>query len=431
MVIRSPTYSSPPGKFTTFGVTASLISAITHASVQVIPATFHTPFLQDLVASFVAEEVWKDFLDTGSLSASSGHAFSLAASSVVESKSPTPSNFGDNKPGLNAIGQGMLQSSSGPPRVALKALSAYDVLYSPGVIWADKTSCIIDLSVKSRLLRKLPLVRRPEGFGKTSFLAMLEFFYDCKHFATPISDAVLESTHVSDVDPNAPLMVLPHNDLVLTFDLSVPSTKDFPQSLGFYINSVFRKFLWKYQQELVINPEDIPVFISEDGMYSFGSVLRLARQSRRISILIDNYNAPSIASGNSPEVNSCLNKMIISPLTKSLSYIQGLIMGIGDAPDPLINAYLRDGCDIWTAVAVDMTDEDVVDATFGFTPEEVHELQRHLKVHSVEVGLVPYRFGNKRVYSMTHVLNKISQQLGSSDVDMDVTVPLGNLAIQV
>ncbi|PBK66498.1 hypothetical protein ARMSODRAFT_960060 [Armillaria solidipes] len=114
-------------------------------------------------------------------------------------------------------------------------------------------------------------------------------------------------------------MVLPHCDLVLTFDLSVPSVKDFRQSLGFYINSVFRKFLWKYQQELV---------------------------------------------------NSCLNEMIISPLTKSLSYVQGLITGIGDAPDPLINPYLRGDCDIWTAVAVDMTDEDVVDATFGFTLEE-------------------------------------------------------------
>ncbi|KAK0440518.1 hypothetical protein EV421DRAFT_1961234 [Armillaria borealis] len=362
------------------------------------------------------------------MSGSSAHAFSVAAFSLVDPESPGRSKFGDTIPGLNTLSQDMLQSSSGHPRVALKALSAYDLLYSPGVIWADKTSCIIDLSVESRLLRKLPLVRRPEGFGKTSFLAMLEFFYDCKHFTTPISDAVLKSTRVSDVDPNAPPMVLPHCDLVLTFDLSVPSVKDFPQSLGFYINSVFRKFLLKYQQELVIKPEDIPVFLSEDGMLSFGSVLRLARRSRRISILIDNYNAPSIASDNSPEVNSCLNEMIISPLTESLSYVQGLITGIGDVPDPLINPYLRGDCDIWTAVAVDMTDEDVVDATFGFTPEEVHELERHLQVHSVEVGLVPYRFGNQKVYSTTHVLNKISQQLGGSDVDLDVTVPLGGQA---
>ncbi|KAK0471082.1 hypothetical protein IW261DRAFT_1612298 [Armillaria novae-zelandiae] len=145
------------------------------------------------------------------MSASPGHAFSLAASSVVDSDSPTRSKHFGN------------------PRVALKALSAYDLLYSSGVIWADKTACIIDLTVKSRLLRRLSLVRRPEGFGKTSFLAILEFFYDCKHFTTPISDTVLKSTHVFDVDPNAPLMVLPHCDLVLTLDLSVPLTKDFPQ----------------------------------------------------------------------------------------------------------------------------------------------------------------------------------------------------------
>ncbi len=81
-------------------------------------------------------------------------------------------------------------------------------------------------------------------------------------------------------------------------------------------------------------------------------------------------------------------------------------------------------------MAVDITDEDVVDTTFGFTLEEVRELERHLKVHSIEVGLIPYRFGNRKLYSMTHVLNKISQQLGGSDMDLDVTVPLGNLAIE-
>ncbi|SJL14585.1 uncharacterized protein ARMOST_18048 [Armillaria ostoyae] len=96
-------------------------------------------------------------------------------------------------------------------------------------------------------------------------------------------------------------------------------------------------------------------------------------------------------------------QMIISPLSKSLSAVRGLITGIGDAPDPLINPYLRGGCDIWTAV----TDEDVVDATFGFTLEEARELERHLKVHSVEVGLVPHRFGNRKVYSMTIKLANI------------------------
>ncbi|PBK98223.1 hypothetical protein ARMGADRAFT_1075084 [Armillaria gallica] len=373
------------------------------------------------VASFVAEEVWRGFLNTGSMSGCSAHAFSVAASSLVDPESPARTKFGDTIPGLNALGQGMLQSSSGHPRVALRNLTPHDLLYSPGVIWADKTACILDLSVESQLLGyKLPLVRRPEGFGKTSFLAMLEFFYDCKHFTAPISDAVLKFMRVSDVDPNAPFMVESHSDLVLTFDLSVPSVKDFRQSLAFYINSVFRKFLWKYRQELMIHPEDIPIFLSEDGTLSFGSVLiryisvlvlhssnsslslqeLTDKQWGRIFIFIDNYNAPSIASDNSPEVSSCLNRMIISPLSKSMSSVRGVIVG---------------------TVAIDMTDEDVVDATFGFTPEEVHELERHLKVYSVEVGLVPYRFGNQKVYSMSHVLNKISRQLGGSDVDLDVT----------
>ncbi|SJL14584.1 uncharacterized protein ARMOST_18047 [Armillaria ostoyae] len=47
----------------------------------------------------------------------SGNAFSSAVD-------PERSKFGDIMPGLNALGQGMLQSSS---RVALEALSAHDL----------------------------------------------------------------------------------------------------------------------------------------------------------------------------------------------------------------------------------------------------------------------------------------------------------------
>lgn len=115
-----------------------------------------------------------------------------------------------------------------------------------------------------------------------------------------------------------------------------------------------------------------PMLLSEARIFTFDEVLVLVHQKKwDISIFIDNYNASSIASWNSSEVNECLTQMITLPLSNALFFVQGLIMGTGFAPDPLINPY---SCDVWSLVAIDMTDEDVVEATFGFTVDEVHKL---------------------------------------------------------
>ncbi|PBK66508.1 hypothetical protein ARMSODRAFT_960072 [Armillaria solidipes] len=136
--------------------------------------------------------------------------------------------------------------------------------------------------------------------------------------------------------------------MVLIFDLSV---KDFRQSLGFLHQLRIQKVL---MQELT---KTSLCLLARIGTLSFGSVMFLVPvndslpASRSSHLCLDRQLQRTI--------NSCLNQMIISPLSKSFHYGHS---------DPLINPYLRGGCDIWTV-------EDVVDATFGFTLEEVRELK--------------------------------------------------------
>ncbi|KAK0471087.1 hypothetical protein IW261DRAFT_1597525 [Armillaria novae-zelandiae] len=84
---------------------------------------------------------------------------------------------------------------------------------SQRVIWAGKTACLLDLSVESQLLHKPPsascsLSRRIQ---RNLLWLCWSFLYDCEDFTTVICDAVLNLPWVSDVDPNAPFMVLTVN----------------------------------------------------------------------------------------------------------------------------------------------------------------------------------------------------------------------------
>ncbi|KAK0214531.1 hypothetical protein IW262DRAFT_276385 [Armillaria fumosa] len=124
-----------------------------------------------LSVSFVDEAVWQDFeiVDSTTLPVSSPPPLSTTASSPADPDSPT-SKFGNRDTHcLNGLGDGILQSGSGEPKVTCKSLTAYDLVYSSGVIWADKTSLIFSLAERSEWAYSLPLIRRPAGFGKTPF----------------------------------------------------------------------------------------------------------------------------------------------------------------------------------------------------------------------------------------------------------------------
>lgn len=177
---------------------------------------------------------------------------------------------------------------------------------------------------------------------------------------------MLKSTRIGQYFTTTERVADLHQDLVLTFDLSVPTVDNFATSFPQYINSVLRKFLWKYQEELRLTPEKIPTYLRENMVPSLPSVSNLV-YSRfwRLFICIDNYNAPYLVSDNSTEVNQWLERLLLRPLSRMLYDIRsGLVMGTADTPDPHLDPYNHVGLNMWADVATDLTNAEITETTF-------------------------------------------------------------------
>ncbi len=128
------------------------------------------------------------------------------------------------------------------------------LLGETGAIWVDKTSdyAVVAQSVNDSWDRGLTLIHRPTGFGKTSFLGLLEFMHDIQ--TRFIADDALRFTRIgTDFEG----WTEPHSEMVLRFDLAFSSsyTEDFSHSFESYIRRVLTGFVCKYQSELKI-PDD-------------------------------------------------------------------------------------------------------------------------------------------------------------------------------
>ncbi|KAK0228807.1 hypothetical protein IW262DRAFT_1456025 [Armillaria fumosa] len=244
---------------------------------------------------------------------------------------------------LIKISQGIFKSDGNESTLPSYSLTAYrDVLSSPGVVWVDRTSCLVGLYRRADSDRRLVLVHRPTGFGKTSFLAMAEFFHDVKYHDSPESRSALLSTWIGD------FIAANRHKIYLYEDL----------------------FLFKYQEELPITPKNFSSYIYEDGIYSLAAVTELVGRTDRwkVFVCIDNYNAPYLAGGDRAEIDKGLELLLVGPLSASLDDCHsGLIMGTADEPDPSISTYYRRPS-VWVSVATDLTDCEMMEGAFGFPP---------------------------------------------------------------
>ncbi|KAK0481323.1 hypothetical protein IW261DRAFT_1562609 [Armillaria novae-zelandiae] len=241
------------------------------------------------------------------------------------------------------ISQGIFKTDGNESTLPSCSLTSYqDVLSSPGVVWVDRTSCLVGLDKTANFDSRLLLVHRPKGFGKTSFLAMAEFFHDVKYRDSPVSRSALSSTWIGDFCAIHRYTIVLHADLVLTFDLATTHITDFETSLVEHLNTVLKQFLCKYQQELKIPPENMTYYIHEDGVSPLAAVLDPVWHSQRwrVFVCIDNYNAPYLAGGDIAEIDRCLQRFLVGPLSLHLDdCVSGLIMGTGDVPDPSMSTY--------------------------------------------------------------------------------------------
>ncbi|KAK0502155.1 hypothetical protein EDD18DRAFT_1458429 [Armillaria luteobubalina] len=314
------------------------------------------------------------------------------------------------------ISQGIFRTDGNKSTLPSCSLTSYqDVLSSPGVVWIDRTSCLMGLEELADFDNSLVLVHRPAGFGKTSFLAMAEFFHDVKYRDSPVSRSALSSTWIGDYcDTHRYTIGLLHADLVLTFDLAMTRVNDFERSLVEHLNTVLKQFLSKYQRELKIPPENMPYYVHDDGVPSLASVLGLVARTRRwrVFVCIDNYNTPSLTAGNTAEIDRCLQRFLVGPLSHHLDDLHSdLIMGTGDVQDFTMSTY-HQRHSVWASVARDLTEDEMMERTLGFTPDEVHELAREFKVQGVESRLEARTFGSDldKSYSMRDVWDEIGRQ---------------------
>ncbi|KAK0187379.1 hypothetical protein F5146DRAFT_1210015 [Armillaria mellea] len=227
-----------------------------------------------------------------------------------------------------------------------------------------------------------PLSTVPQGSGRLpSFLAMAGFLHDVKYRNSP--------------EP-----------------LSLP---DFEASLIEHVNTVLKRFLSKYQQELQILPEYMSCYVHENGLHSLAGVLDLVARSElwRAYACIDNYNAPTLArGGETAEIKKSLDRFLVGPLSGYLTDCHsGLITGVGDRPDPHMSRY-HSHPSVWVDIASDLTDDEMLESAFGFTLEEVHELAREFRVQGIESVLEARSFGSglEKSYSMREVLDEIGRQ---------------------
>ncbi|SJL14569.1 uncharacterized protein ARMOST_18032 [Armillaria ostoyae] len=273
------------------------------------------------------------------------------------------------------ISQGIFKTDCNESTLPSGFLPAYqDILSSPGVVWVDRTSCLLGLHKRRNFDPGFDLVHRPAGFGKNSFLAMAEFFHEVKHRNSPASRSAFSSAWIGNFCAANAHAINLHADLVLTFELAATRVTDFETS-----------------PELQIPPENISSYIYEDGIYSLAGVLDLVRRTNRWRVL---------------------ERFLVGPLSGYLHDLRsGLIMGPGDEPDPRISMY-HSHPNLWESIASDLTDYEMMEGAFGFTAEEVHELAREVKVQGVESGLEARSFGSglETVYLMKDVLEEIGRQ---------------------
>ncbi|PBK66497.1 hypothetical protein ARMSODRAFT_1021302 [Armillaria solidipes] len=172
------------------------------------------------VAWFFDSEYSDGTRHAGSEGSSSDALFSTSPTSPSSLATRVGSKYSEDScgiPGPIKLSQGIFKTDCNESTLPSCSLTAYQS--SPGAVWVDRTSCLLGLHKRWNFDPGFVLVHRPAGFGKTSFLAMAEFFRDVKHRDSPAPRSALLSTWIGDFCAANTYAVNLHADLVLTFDL--------------------------------------------------------------------------------------------------------------------------------------------------------------------------------------------------------------------
>ncbi|KAK0447078.1 hypothetical protein EV421DRAFT_180586 [Armillaria borealis] len=271
------------------------------------------------------------------------------------------------------------------PRPRLKDFR--ELVSTRGVLYVDKTHSLPFLAW-GHSHQRIPIVRRPRGFGKTTFLSMFAYFHDC-HSAHEFEDLfgplsagrrVLSSDYVGLVRANL--------DLVLTLDLGllpVLTIDNMETELTRFLHTTLVSFTDKYRAELNGRTHKCMPFF--DPGYCLQDVVHFAyRAGQTVCLCIDNYTAPLLALPETQrtEIAEALELSLFHTIGPCVikGYIRkGFIVGEWDVPcEP----------DEWAAsesrgpymdtdhglfhVCVDLTHFPLMQEAFGFVDSEVRKM---------------------------------------------------------
>ncbi len=173
-------------------------------------------------------------------------------------------------------------------------------LSTPDIVWIDKSFAIPALLYLNYPNKKLPIVRRPSGFGKTSIISMFDHFLSVHKDSRSDSSTLFTATCIADVfSTDSPRSMLAkadfQNHLFLEIDLDgleVTSEEVFKTSL---LNRIARCMMWFMRRYRWL--------LDADGSKRFSPVIR------------DNEGHLSIAG---TIIVSCCQKLMLRAL---LTYI--------------------------------------------------------------------------------------------------------------
>ncbi|KAF8918980.1 hypothetical protein CPB85DRAFT_944278 [Mucidula mucida] len=258
-------------------------------------------------------------------------------------------------------------------------------LSTPDIVWIDKSFAIPALLYLDYPNKKLPIVRRPSGFGKTSIISMFDHFLSVHKDSRSDSSTLFTATCIADVfSTDSPRSMLAkadfQNHLFLEIDLDgleVTSEEVFKTSL---LNRIARCMMWFMRRYRWLLDADgskrfSPVIRDNEGHLSIaGTIIELvANTNWKVFVCIDNYDYPQRASKKNLDILKWLQYYVVSPLGSlmTLGFVtHGIILGIQETKITY-NPYIPD---IWEPVTEDLSDYPDFATAFGLTISEIRQL---------------------------------------------------------
>ncbi|EJD47929.1 hypothetical protein AURDEDRAFT_162903 [Auricularia subglabra TFB-10046 SS5] len=244
---------------------------------------------------------------------------------------------------------------------------------TPGLIFLNKAQFVSPRFTQPND-KLLPLLRRPRGLGKTTFLSLLEAYVD-------VMRAPLDILHPEaadyDLPPDLSQLVGKSQLLVLHLDLAeLEISSNAPEAELRATCSTFldaaaaastRKYEWLLRE---LGRVDVP-------NHSFKGLLRMSGSLQTpVFVGVDNYTAPVSLTGHCAVTESIVAEEVFAPILRAFDggwILRGLAVGDSDLPGPLFWPYGDN--DTFSDMTMDLTPDLAALDIVGMTEEDIVALE--------------------------------------------------------